>query len=110
MVVVLTRRLIYAVAEGSVLVRGIMGSPAPASMWTGWSWQPLHTTLETLARRFALRVVSDAEAERVIGEAPEIRIDTGEISVTWRPPHRRADRPGSRALERAQRGADRLTV
>lgn len=104
----LTHRLTYVLAEGSVLVRGIFGSPAPASMWTGWNWRTLHTSLETIARRFGIREVSDDEAERLIAEGPELLIQAGDVAVSWKPGPERSRERQLRALERSLRGADRL--
>lgn len=84
-----THRLTYALAEGSVLVRGILDSPAPASIWTGWGWRTLHAPLETIARRFGFRQISDDEAERLLS-AHEVRIDLGDIAVSWHPGRERS--------------------
>jgi hypothetical protein len=104
----LTGRLTYALAEGEVLIRGIMGSPAPASMWTGWTWRTLHVPLEMIARRFDIRRISDEAAEELIRDRPEIRIDVGDVSVSWTP--RPIEASGRRALRRAQRSPDDLTL
>ena len=106
----MTYRITYAVAEGSVLVRGIMGSPAPASMWTGWSWRTLHAPLETVAMRYGFRRISDDEAERLISDGPELIIQAGEIAVTLRPGRETKTGRASRVLERARRGAERLSI
>jgi hypothetical protein len=76
-------------------------------MWTGWSWRTLHAPLEIVAKRYAFRRISDDEAEHLISEGPELVIQAGEIAVTLRPGRERVSGRPARALERAQRGADR---
>lgn len=106
----LTHRLTYALAEGSLLVRGILGSPAAASMWTGWSWRTLHAPLDTIADRFDVRQIDDDEAEALLFDGPELRIDVGDVVVSWRPGPDESSGRSVRALRRAQRSADELTI
>jgi hypothetical protein len=91
---VLTGRLTYALADESVLVRGILGSPAPASMWTGWSWRTLHMPLDMVAQRFGFREIGDDEAERLISDVPELLVQAGDVAISLkRGAERSADRP-----------------